>query len=76
MQPENIMLVDPANGTIKLIDFGVARNVGGTKDVTVMVGTPEFAGRQSEKFITTFCSVSIQDNRYYVLLYLPQHLKC
>ena len=45
------MLVDPANGTIKLIDFGVARNVGGTKDVTVMVGTPEFAGRQREKFI-------------------------
>ena len=39
------MLVDPANGTIKLIDFGVARNVGGSKDVTVMVGTPEFAGR-------------------------------
>jgi len=44
MQPENIMLVDPANGTIKLIDFGVARYVGGSKDVTVMVGTPEFAG--------------------------------
>ena len=45
VQPENIMLVDPANGTIKIIDFGVARNVGGTKDVIVMVGTPEFAGR-------------------------------
>lgn len=39
------MLVDPANGTIKLIDFGVARFVGGSKDVKVMVGTPEFAGR-------------------------------
>lgn len=37
-------MVEPANGTVKLIDFGVARYVGGTKDVTVMVGTPEFAG--------------------------------
>ena len=65
------MLVDPANGIIKLIDFGVARNVGGTKDVTVMVGTPEFAGRQSEKFMPTFCSVGVQDNNYNVLLYSP-----
>lgn len=40
------MLVDPATSTIKLIDFGVARNVG-TKDVKVMVGTPEFAGMHS-----------------------------
>lgn len=39
------MLVDPATSTIKLIDFGVARHVGGTKPVKVMVGTPEFAGR-------------------------------
>ena len=43
------MLVDPSNGAIKLIDFGVARKLGGTKDVTVMVGTPEFAGRHRER---------------------------
>ena len=48
IQPENIMLVDPTNGAIKLIDFGVARKVGGTKGVTVMVGTPEFAGWQKK----------------------------
>jgi len=58
------MLVDPANGAIKLIDFGVARKLGGTKDVTVMVGTPEFAGRQRERK----CNV--------VYYYLPQHQRC
>lgn len=49
IKPENIMLVDPANGTIKLIDFGVARFVGG-KDVKVMVGTPEFAAPEVLKY--------------------------
>jgi len=38
------MLEDPATCKIKLIDFGVARYIGGTSNVTVMVGTPEFAG--------------------------------
>lgn len=38
------MLEDPATCKIKLIDFGVARYIGGTSNVTAMVGTPEFAG--------------------------------
>ncbi|XP_065887008.1 death-associated protein kinase 2-like [Dysidea avara] len=43
IKPENIMVEDPATCKIKLIDFGVARYIGGTSNVTVMVGTPEFA---------------------------------
>ncbi|XP_065911773.1 myosin light chain kinase A-like [Dysidea avara] len=43
IKPENIMLEDPATCKIKLIDFGVARYIGGTSNVTAMVGTPEFA---------------------------------
>ena len=39
------MVEDPATCKIKLIDFGVARYIGGTSNVTVMVGTPEFAGK-------------------------------
>jgi len=57
------MLENPATCKIKLIDFGVARYISGTSNVTVMVGTPEFAGR----------SVLIPSQLCFTIL---QHLRC
>lgn len=47
VQPENIILVDPVNHKIKLIDFGCARDLSLEGDVSTLVGTAEFQGNTS-----------------------------
>lgn len=42
LKPENIILVDPVNHKIKLIDFGCARDLSLEGDVSTLVGTAEF----------------------------------
>ena len=43
LKPENIMCVDPWSSHIKLIDFGLAREVKPNEDIFMMHGTAEFS---------------------------------
>lgn len=43
LKPENIMCVDPWSSQIKLIDFGLAREVKPNEDIFMMHGTAEFS---------------------------------
>ncbi len=42
MKPENILCITQNSNEIKIIDFGLARNVDPKKNFRVMFGTPEF----------------------------------
>lgn len=46
IQPENMVLKDGTSKHIKIIDFGTARDLSVSRDVKVMVGTPEFIGKE------------------------------
>ena len=43
-QPENVICVEPKSTRIKLIDFGLARQLDEGKETKVICGTPEFVG--------------------------------
>ncbi|KAK2723757.1 hypothetical protein QYM36_002189, partial [Artemia franciscana] len=42
LKPENILCVTRASHSIKLIDFGLAKQLNGSEPLRVMFGTPEF----------------------------------
>ncbi|CAK9301099.1 unnamed protein product [Gordionus sp. m RMFG-2023] len=42
LKPENILCITQTGNQIKIIDFGLARRIEGSKDIKVMFGTPEF----------------------------------
>ena len=43
-QPENVVCVEPRSTKIKLIDFGLARQLEQGKETKITCGTPEFVG--------------------------------
>lgn len=44
-QPENILCVSMDSNEIKLVDFGLARNLNSEEDVKSSFGTPDFVGK-------------------------------
>lgn len=45
-QPENVVCVQPKSTRIKLIDFGLARQLENGKETKITCGTPEFVGKK------------------------------
>ena len=41
-QPENILCLSRTGNRVKIIDFGLAREFDGKKEIRVLFGTPEF----------------------------------
>ena len=46
-QPENILCVSMDSNDIKLVDFGLARNLDSEEEVKSSFGTPDFVGKTS-----------------------------
>ena len=44
LQPENILCVSMDTNDIKLVDFGLARNLDSDEEVKSSFGTPDFVG--------------------------------
>lgn len=42
LQPENVMLRDRTSDDLKLIDFGLSREIDPDEPIRVMFGTPEY----------------------------------
>ncbi len=44
LKPENILMKDKTTKKIKLIDFGISRNILHESEIKGLYGTPEFVG--------------------------------
>ncbi|XP_066917712.1 myosin light chain kinase, smooth muscle-like isoform X2 [Clytia hemisphaerica] len=72
LKPENILCIDSPQGydEIKLIDFGLARDLSSTKQLSCICGTPEFVAPE----VINFDPISVQSDMWslgvitYVLL--------
>ena len=53
-QPENIVCVSKDTWDIKLIDFGLAKELKPGKTIKTMQGTPEFVGKFTMKTIKAY----------------------
>ncbi len=56
LQPENVVLKDRSSRMIKIIDFGTSQDLSVNPPPSVMVGTPEFIGKNID--ISTLLSCS------------------
>ncbi len=45
-KPENVVCIEPNSTHIKLIDFGLARQLEHGKEMKITCGTPEFVGKK------------------------------
>ena len=52
-QPENILCVSMESNDIKLVDFGLARNLDSAEETKSSFGTPDFVGK-NERFSDQF----------------------
>ena len=52
-QPENILCVSMDSNDIKLVDFGLARNLDAAEETKSSFGTPDFVGK-NERFSDQF----------------------
>ena len=49
-QPENVMLKTRTGNDVKIIDFGLARELAPNEQVRIMFGTPEFVAPEVVNF--------------------------
>ena len=55
LKPENVVCIQPKSTRIKLIDFGLARQLEPGKETKIACGTPEFVGKFIQRFMFRFC---------------------
>ena len=59
LKPENILCQSPASHRIKLIDFGLARQLDPNEPVRVLFGTPEFIAPEIVSYEPISCSTDM-----------------